>query len=519
MTLLLGRYARYRGQAWIGILFLGVGALLLGGSIQHQTMAQALPEPPREFRGVWVATVDNIDWPSEPGLSTEAQQAELINILDQAAALNLNAMIFQVRPAADALYDSELEPWSEYLTGKMGVAPEPYYDPLAFAIEEAHRRGLELHAWFNPYRALHPSAEGPVDANHVNRSHPEWVRTYGRYSWMDPGEPEAVDHSLRVILDVVRRYDIDAVHLDDYFYPYPVKDGQGKDQPFPDEPSWQRARAAGETLSRNDWRRQNVDQFVKTLSEKIKEEKSWVRFGISPFGIWRPGYPEEIVGFDAYDKLYADARKWQREGWIDYFSPQLYWPIDSEGQSYPVLLRWWEEQNLAGRHLWPGNYTSRVDDGTNRSWVVEEVLDQIRVTRAHEGAGGNVHFSMRALMENRMGIVEKLQADLYSQPALIPATPWLNMEAPGAPEVGFKGEDIVELKPAGGINPWLWIVWVQRSDQWTYDVVPGHLRQYALRGSSKPINDVAVAAVNRIGVQGPVSGIEKKTQRSERKRW
>ncbi|HEU4562410.1 MAG TPA: family 10 glycosylhydrolase, partial [Longimicrobium sp.] len=299
-----------------------------------------VPAVRREFRGVWIATVANIDWPSRPGLPADSQRAELIALLDRAQALKMNAIVFQIRPAGDALYRSQLEPWSEYLSGTQGTAPSDNYDPLEFAITESHRRGMQLHAWFNPYRARHTSAKTPEAANHLSRTNPDVVKRYGRYLWMDPGEPRVQDHSINVILDVVRRYDVDGVHIDDYFYPYPERDSaSGRNIDFPDEPSWQRYQAGGGRLSRDDWRRNNVDTFVERMYREVHRVKPWVQVGISPFGIWRPGHPQQIVtGFDQYAAIYADARKWLREGWTDYFVPQLYWPIARTGQSYPVLL-------------------------------------------------------------------------------------------------------------------------------------------------------------------------------------
>src|SRR5579871_770045 len=219
------------------------------------------PLPNREFRAVWIATVANIDWPSRPGLPVEQQQEELLTILDMAAQLKLNAVILQVRPACDALYDSKLEPWSEYLTGTQGTPPSPYYDPLEFAVTEAHKRGLELHAWFNPYRARHIIAKSPLASGHIGKTHPELVKSYGGYLWLDPGERAVQDYSLRVILDVVHRYDIDGVHIDDYFYPYRVKDSRKQEVPFPDDASWQRYVTRGGKQNRDEWRRQNVDTF------------------------------------------------------------------------------------------------------------------------------------------------------------------------------------------------------------------------------------------------------------------
>jgi uncharacterized lipoprotein YddW (UPF0748 family) len=346
-----------------------------------QTMP--IPSPQREFRGVWVATVDNIDWPSRSGLPVEQQKAELLAILDRCSALNMNAVVFQVRPSCDALYSSKLEPWSEYLTGADGKAPVPFYDPLAFAVEEAHRRGLELHAWFNPYRARHFVAKSQPSPLHVSRSKPHLVRQYGRYLWLDPSMKEAQDHSIAVIRDVVRRYDIDGVHLDDYFYPYKEKDAEGKEISFPDDASYAKYLAGGGRLESDDWRRENVNVFVKRLYDMVKSEKRWVKFGISPFGIWRPGYPPQIQGFDQYAQLYADARKWLVEGWVDYYTPQLYWRIEQKAQSYPVLLQWWVEQNIQKRNMWPGKRRRRQRDPVGRGGSTEPDPGHAPADRRH----------------------------------------------------------------------------------------------------------------------------------------
>ena len=387
----------------------------------RQEAESVVPELSREFRAAWVATVANIDWPSKPGLSTKEQKDELVDIMDEAVDLNLNAIVLQVRPQCDALYESKLEPWSYYLTGEMGKAPDPYWDPLEFAVKEAHKRCLELHAWFNPYRANHPSNKSGIPDNHISKTKPSIVKEYGPYLWMDPGEKATQDHSLSVILDVVKRYDIDGVHLDDYFYPYKVKDKDGKIVDFPDEPSWRDYKEAGGKLNRSDWRRQSVNQFINRMYRSVKMEKPWVKVGISPFGIWKPGHPKGVVGFNQYEGLYADAKLWLEKGWVDYFTPQLYWAIDSKGQPYEPLLKWWVEQNPMGRHIWPGNFTSRVP----KTWKAEEILNQIKVTREVEGATGNVHFSMICLMNNRDQIADKLKSTVYKKRALIPSSPWL----------------------------------------------------------------------------------------------
>jgi uncharacterized lipoprotein YddW (UPF0748 family) len=460
------------------------------------------PAPPREFRGAWVASVANIDWPSRRGLGTEQQQAELLAILDRAARLRLNAIILQVRPACDALYDSKLEPWSEYLTGAMGQAPKPFYDPLVFAVAEAHQRGLELHAWFNPFRARHPSGKSAATPNHISQTRPALVKSYGRQLWLDPGEPAAVDHSLAVILDVVRRYDVDGVHLDDYFYPYPVKDVAGMQVDFPDSASWSRYRTGGGQLSRDDWRRQNVDTFIERLYRAIKEAKPRVKFGVSPFGIWRPGHPAQIRGFDAYAQIYADSRKWLSEGWLDYFAPQLYWATADKEQSFPVLLKWWAEQNRRQRHLWPG---------ISHGHAAEEIVKQIHLTRGQSGAGGNIHWSVKALVQNRRGVADLLPREAYAQPALVPATPWLDRLPPPPPKLnvnGGNGRLTLRWEPVNGEPAWLWLVQTRTGGAWANEIVPCQERSRVLDAQERP-EIIAVSAVDRCGNIGPPAVLEK----------
>jgi uncharacterized lipoprotein YddW (UPF0748 family) len=462
----------------------------------------AVPAPPREFRGVWVATVANIDWPSRPGLPADSQRAELIGILDRAAALHLNAVVFQVRPAADALYRSDLEPWSEYLTGAQGTPPDPAYDPLELAVTEAHRRGLELHAWFNPYRASHPTEKTPPAPTHVSRTHPELVRQYGRYLWMDPGEPAVQDLTVRVITDVVRRYDVDGVHIDDYFYPYPEKDSAGRTIDFPDSASYARYRAAGGRLARDDWRRENVNTLVHRLDSEIHGAKPWVKFGISPFGIWRPGHPPQAVtSFDQYAVLYADARKWLREGWADYLSPQLYWRIAAPGQSYPILLDWWVRENVRGRHLWPGLFDSRTFEGDPTPWPASEITGQVFITRANPGSTGTIHFSMKAFVADRDSLSERLVRDAYPTRALPPATPWLAHGRPARPRLSASG-GTVTLAPGGGAAPMWWAVRARAGTRWTVDVLPAAQTTWTPPAGTEL---VAVSAVDRVGIEGPLA--------------
>lgn len=493
-------HLHFSALAWV-FLWLTVQAVTICVNGNDKAPNAAPPTILREFRGVWVATVGNRDWPSAPGLSVAEQKAELVAIMTKADQLNLNAVIFQVRPACDALYASRLEPWSEYLSGQMGKGPEPNYDPLAFAIDQAHLRGLELHAWFNPFRARYRGAKSSVAKSHISRTHPELIRKCGQFLWLDPGERAVQAHTQAVILDVVKRYDIDGVHLDDYFYPYPEKDSSGKLPPFPDDATWRRYRAAGGKLNRADWRRKNVDDFVQTIYRGIKAEKRWVKFGLSPFGIWRPGSPKQVIGLDAFDTLYADSRKWMINGWADYFAPQLYWSIQSEGQSYPVLLKWWAEQNSKGRHLWPGNNAAKV----GADWKVDEIVNQIRLTRKQLGATGNTLWNASSL-RNTNGLADALTRSLYGQPALVPASPWLDGQPPGKPSFGVQqnaaGKELKLSWRATGPEPvWLWVLQTRVGNQWTTEILPGHtLARVVKTDGIKPWPEfIAVIAVDRCG--------------------
>ena len=360
-----------------------------------------VPRTAAEFRGAWVASVHNLDWPSRPGLSAAEQKAELRTILNRAADLKLNAILLQVRPASDALYASRHEPWSAFLSGEQGVGPG--YDPLAYAISEAHARGIALHAWVNPFRAA-TGSKAPPAANHVSRRHPEWIRAYAGQKWVDPGEPEARRYVLDVILDIVRRYDIDGLHIDDYFYPYPKG---GAD--FPDGATWAR-HGVGSGLSKADWRRSNINRFVAEMYRAVKAEKPSVKVGISPFGIWRPGVPATTEAqLDCYGQLFADSRKWLAEGWCDYLAPQLYWSCEPAKQSFPVLLKWWRAQSTAGKPIWPGIAPDRI--GSSRP--ASEIARQIALTRAGTAQPGHIHWSMKALMRDQGGVSTLLKQEVY----------------------------------------------------------------------------------------------------------
>ena len=436
-------------------------ALALVAAIVAPARGQSADAPApirREFRGVWLVTVGNGDWPSKPGLSTWEQQQELLAMLNKAVELKLNAVVFHVRPGADAFYDSPYEPWSQFLTGVQGRPPEPKWDPLAFAVDEAHKRGLELHAWFNPYRAHYAKDTAVAARTSIIRTNPKLVTPYARFIWMDPGQPEVRRRAVRAVTDVVRRYDVDGVHIDDYFYPYPETDSSGKPMDFPDSLTYARYAKAGGTLSRDDWRRHNVDLLVEQFYTSVKAIKPWVKVGVSPFGIWRPGNPATIKGFDAYDKIYADSKKWLENGWLDYLAPQLYWAVDPPDQSYPVLLDWWASVNTKGRHLWVGNYTGRVGATGTRGWRSDEIVRQVELTRAEQtgGVSGNIHFPMNVFMKNPDSLDEKLSR-LYAEPALVPASPWLDAKPPARPLVAARrdsvtGDRVLRLTPGAGVQ-------------------------------------------------------------------
>lgn len=489
-------------------LFLLLTAGSLIGQTRYSYVEDPTVKPPalaREFRAAWIATVANIDWPSKPGLPVQQQQKEMIAILDRAQQLRMNAVILQVRPTADAIYPSKLEPWSWYLTGKAGQAPSPYYDPLQFTIDEARKRRLEVHAWFNPFRARHPSCKGDVSPNHITRRHPELIRKYGSLEWMDPGDPQVQLHSLRVILDVLNRYDLDGIHIDDYFYPYQIKTREGKIIPFPDTKTYARYKHTGGKLALNDWRRDNVNRFVKNLYAAIKRRKPWVKFGISPFGIWRPGYPKQIKGMDAYEALYADALLWWQQGWVDYLAPQLYWSIEDKGQSFPVLLNWWAAQNKQKRHLWPGLSIA----GTRSDRHPFEILRQINTTRLQPGANGQIHWGMNCILTNRQNIAYYLQNNAYKEYVLPPASPWLTKDRPTKPRLHFgvrPNSNIAAFKwQSTGTEPKYWILQERHGTNWQTTILPGTQKSKYIQGNlnTRLPTQIALSPVDRYGQAGP----------------
>lgn len=389
--------------------------------------------PKREFRAAWIATVGNIDWPSQKGLSSDVQKQEFITLLDQMKSNGLNAAIVQIRPAADALYDSPYENWSRYLSGKQGEAPSPYYDPLSFIVEECHKRCMEFHAWFNPYRALVDATKNIHTGNHVIYSHPEWFLTYGGKKYFDPGLPEVRDYFIKIVLDVVKRYDVDAIHFDDYFYPYRIAHVE-----FPDYVSY--AKYGQQFASKDDWRRDNVNRLIESLGKKIKQEKPYVKFGISPFGVWRnsskdPEGSNTNGGQTNYDDLFADVLLWQKKGWIDYLLPQLYWERGHRAADYNELLRWWSQHGY-GRHIYIGHGLYQVGVSQKSCWrSFDEINKQVDLTRTTTHIDGSAFYSANSFLKNRCNVNQYMSEVLYPHPALLPQMKWIDSIAPSTPKI------------------------------------------------------------------------------------
>ncbi|MGW4561432.1 glycoside hydrolase family 10 protein [Streptomyces sp. NPDC004561] len=372
-----------------------------------------------EMRGVWMATVENRDWPSRPGLSAAAQRKELTALLDKAARDRLNTVILQVRPTADALWPSPYEPWSQFLTGTQGG--DPGWDPLGTAVREAHARGMQLHAWFNPYRIANHTDPGRLAASHPARRHPDWVVPYGGRLYYNPGLPEVRAFVQRAMLDAVARYPVDAVHFDDYFYPYPEAG-----QAFGDDDAYDRH--GGDFTGRDAWRRHNVDQLVKEMAAGIARVRPGTRFGISPFGVWRNASTdahgsETDAGVQTYDDLYADTRRWVREHWIDYIVPQLYWQIGADGADYATLVDWWASvAQGTGTDLYIGEALYRAGGAQEPSaWQDPvELSRHLTLAARRPQVRGHVFFAAQEVATDPIGAMARVVADHYERPAKPP---------------------------------------------------------------------------------------------------
>ncbi|MDT3697321.1 MAG: family 10 glycosylhydrolase [Ignavibacterium sp.] len=396
--------------------------IILSLFIVTSIYSQSIP-PKREMRAAWIATVTNLDWPNSNTSSTAQQKQELIDLLDELDQDGINTVVFQIRSECDAMYSSSFDPWSYWLTGSQGTAPYPYYDPLEFAIEQAHKRGMELHAWFNPYRVERAVGNYTTAPNHVTHQHPDWIIQISNFKFLDPGLPMVRDYVTSVVYDVVSRYDVDGIHADDYFYPYPPDQITNQDaQTFALYPR-------GFT-NIADWRRDNVNLLIAQVNDTIQSVKPWVKFGMSPFGIWKNGVPPGITGLDAYSSIYCDAIAWLHNRSIDYLTPQLYWPFGG-GQDYGKLQPWWADSVYAnGRHFYPGHAYYRIPNWTNPS----EMPRQIRLDRSNPKVQGGVFFRAKNFKENPKGVTDSLRNDLYRYKAILPVMNWKDVINPNPPQ-------------------------------------------------------------------------------------
>lgn len=458
-------------------------------------MVLNLPKFDREFRAAWIASVANINWPSKKNLTTEQQKAEAIYLLDILKEHNFNAVIFQARPSGDALYDSKFEPWSYFLTGETGKAPSPYYDPLEFWVEEAHKRGLELHVWLNPYRAHHSNGGRVTSQSIVNKMPSQIVKLKNGMYWFDPADKTTQDHASDVVMDIVKRYNIDGIHFDDYFYPYAAYNG-GTD--FPDYISWSEYQGSGGKLSRADWRRDNVNQFIKRIYKEIKAEKDYVKFGISPFGIWKPGFPSGVSGMSQYDELYADAKLWLNEGWIDYFTPQLYWPVDAPKQNFASLLNWWESENTHSRHLWPGLNTVEIKASDKPA----EIIKQIEITRQLvPNSAGVAHWSTAGLTSS---MLYSLKAGPYKEKALIPKSPWLkslNLDKPDLFIISESNSVKANWSLAQNSEILNWLLYTKYGDVWEKEILDPSIftKEINKHKDGKKLDLIVIQGIDRLG--------------------
>jgi len=394
--------------------------LMAGGVFAQVQTGSAYPK--REFRAAWIQSVNG----QFRGMPTEKLKQNLIGQLNSLQKAGINAIIFQVRPEADALYASRLEPWSRFLTGVQGKEPEPYWDPMQFMIDECHKRGMEFHAWINPYRTK-TTLKSELAPNHVYNIHPEWFVTYGDQLYFDPALPESRRHICMVVSDIVSRYDVDAIHMDDYFYPYPIK---GKD--FPDDASF--ARFGGGFSNKVDWRRSNVNVLIKKLHETIREIKPWVKFGVSPFGIYRNESSDPLgsktKGLQNYDDLYADVLLWAREGWIDYNIPQIYWHIGHPVADYETLVKWWA-RNTENRPLFIGqSVMNTVQNADPKNPSINQLPRKMALQRAYQTIGGSCQWPASAVVENAGKYRDALIAEYHKYPALPPVFDFMDNEAP-----------------------------------------------------------------------------------------
>ncbi len=468
-----------------------------------------IPDPPREYRAVWCATVNRIDWPPVAGTNPSQvaqQKSRLLAHLQMMVNANMNAMYFQVRPEADAIYNSTIEPWSHYLTGSQFIAST--WDPLEYLVEEAHKRGIEVHAWINPYRASTSTNISGKASSHITKLRSDLIIRHGSQLYIDPGKQDSIDWIVNVVEDIVSRYNVDGVVFDDYFYPA---------QNFADEATFAAYQNNGGTMDIHDWRRDNVDRLIETTYNSIKAIRNTCQFSVGPFGIWRPGNPPGISGNDYYATHYCDTRKWLQNGWVDSLSPQLYWPTDSPNQTFGPLINWWVAQN-PDRHVLASTATYRVGDSDfdtyGNVWsnkTAQEIVDQINLVRNANGVG-HVHFSVRWLTDDPLNknVRMTLQNGLYKEQALRPISWWLDNTPPPAPNASISQpysnppRRMIQFSQNPGDEPArYWVIYTYNGNQWNWHVVPGQLTQYSV---FEPVQEFAVSAVDATGNESDRSG-------------
>ncbi len=403
-------------------------------TLHPSVFSQEIP-PKREFRGAWVATVANIDFPPTQGLSKERFAEEWLKTLDFLHGAGFNAVVAQVRPAGDAFYLSKISPWSKYLSGKQGQAIDEAFDPMRFMIEETHKRNMEFHAWLNPYRASMDTNTVNLSDMHPYKHHPEWFLSYGGKMYFNPALPDVRNYITEVVMEIVMEYDVDAIHYDDYFYPYPAAG-----EVFPDSKDFQTYGFG--FFSIDEWRRQNIDLMIAQVSQMIKLVAPHVKFGISPFGVWRNISKDPQLGsatragINTYDDLYADVRGWLEKGWIDYVVPQLYWNIGFSVADYEVLMKWWE-RNTFERHLYIGQAIYKVNNNPEEAWRRPgEIPKQIRMNRQSPNVQGSIFYNTNSLVKNPLGVTDSLRNHYFKTPALLPEMPHLKLPAPAPPSIG-----------------------------------------------------------------------------------
>jgi uncharacterized lipoprotein YddW (UPF0748 family) len=434
---------------------------------QVETHATIYEAQKREMRGVWIATVENIDWPSNRNLDSDTQKKEFKTIMDAHQKTGINTVFVQVRSASDALMASRLEPWSEWLTGTQGKAPEPFYDPVEFMIKESHSRSIEFHAWLNLNRGKHKTAK-TIAADNVIKTHPEWFYEYDGYTIYNFGLPEVRDYITRVVVQLVRDYDVDGIHFDDYFYPYPSPTFKiNDDNAFKKYPR-------GFTKI-GDWRRDNIDLLIKQISDGIKSVKPHVKFGVSPFGVWRNKKDDptgsDTNGGSSYDGQFADSKKWAKNGWIDYIAPQVYFTTYFQKVPFETMAKWWTN-HAYGRHLYMGHAAYRIGiEHSDIAWkIANQMPKQMRIIRQNSPYVGNIFFSSKSLIKNPLGFTDSLKNNFYKYKALQPTMPWKDAIAPFPPSKIYGQKDEFGVKifwenPKSGEKPYQYAIYRFRKDE------------------------------------------------------